>query len=102
MRFRHASALALTGWYLLQPPVFMYKQPYTLTKSFAVEDAPLSKWNSQAFESAADCKREMARLQLLDPGPCSKNDSLGALGYALCRSDYLMVCIASDDPRLKG
>ena len=100
MKPRHAAALALVGWYLMLPPINSWPGTPWIDRN-----APLSKWTMQAaFNSAHDCETargkhetdfafavnsEMAKRHETDPNPSSQIDD-GAL------------CIASDDPRLKG
>jgi hypothetical protein len=84
MRFGHAAALALVGWYLMIAP---------LTKDGTARNnsAPLSSWRvTLSFDTATACQNSIvefwARLS---------RDKQQAF------SDSTR-CIASDDPRLKG
>jgi hypothetical protein len=53
MKLRHAAALALVGWYLLEPPFI--KLPNG--KYDAQIDAPLGKWfHFASFDEASDCE----------------------------------------------
>ncbi len=89
MRLCHAGALALVGWYLLQPPL---SSPGKLDTS-----APLSKWNqSKAYDSAAKCEDErLAVLNSYIAHPKAKDADW------FTRLSYSSRCVASDDPRLE-
>jgi hypothetical protein len=92
MKSRHA--IALVGWYLMVPPTFPSKfHPVNLW-------APLSEWRlgdvAYVFDSAAECKKQEAVAEkeahaIADPK-----------GQALACPRCWMMCVASDDPRLKG
>lgn len=60
MKLCHASALALVGWYLMTPPVYIPKDTATSPyKAFTTEKAPLPLWtNDGSFDSASECQRE--------------------------------------------
>src|SRR5215467_8971418 len=77
MRVRHATALALVGWYLLVPP----RSPSWFSrKSVPRRNAPLSEWRIlKSFDEARSCERERA----FDDDPDER-------------------CIAAEDPRLRG
>jgi hypothetical protein len=89
MNRRHAAALALVGWYLMMPP------------ESGDKGAPLSKWEIvNSFDDAENCQVDrhdfstdgMKRLN------APKNKADLKLGLRFIES----VCIATDDPRLKG
>lgn len=76
MRFRHAAALALVGWYLMVP------HPYFI-------GIPIANWQRRAvFDTKAQCQTE--RLKLIQHPP--KN-----LSYPSWNQPQ---CVSSDDPRL--
>jgi hypothetical protein len=80
---RHLPALALLGWYLLQPP---------MTGSNAQIDAPLSKWDHLAsFDRAESCQEQAEHV--FDKSKHAADQRLHGVG------PYVR-CIASDDPRL--
>ena len=86
MKLRHATALALVGWYLMVPPMNSWPGLPWIDR-----DAPLSRWTTSAmFDSAKDC--EIAR---------EKHEHAYALAVKSTIDDGA-VCIASDDPRFKG
>jgi hypothetical protein len=93
MKARHAAALALVGWYLIQPPGM---------------DAtvPLNQWPiHHRFDSIAECE---ARIHKLDDAVRSSayQARLGSLGLSpeLEHGSFAVrnsKCISTDDPRLK-
>jgi hypothetical protein len=118
MTFRHAAALALVGWYLIEPiPDRDGKLLY---------EAPLTYWEQEgSFDTAAECQRErewwtrelerieqkerkkseaqkereeteMDAMSKSQPGTARKSRGLGLKAADAAK------CIASDDPRLKG
>ena|SRR5260370_41900452 len=94
----HVAALALVGWYLLNPPVYINTYSGNVTKGFTNINAPLSQWTSSAFGTAAACEAELASRQAIDQqGTAQAKDSVSV---ALHKSISLMQCVASDDPRL--
>jgi len=90
MKPRHAAALALVGWYLLEPPfVRLPNGQYD-----ALIHAPLSKWYHVAsLDSARDC--EIARQLRIRAAEDPAADQIVAAIGQYCE------CIATDDPRLK-
>jgi hypothetical protein len=101
MNLRHAAALALVGWYLMQPPSDnSHGRPDS--------DAPLPQWQeSGSFDSAAKCNKERFDTintyeKLLAEAQKSKSSGRdidtaqnGLLAFLKAQ------CIATDDPRLK-
>jgi len=86
MRFRHAAALALAGWFLMVP----------------IPDIGglIAKWDHYAaFESEAAC--EAQRLKVIDSNQADF-ELMGFSDQEVKRALSRSVCIASDDPRLKG
>jgi hypothetical protein len=85
MKLRHATGLALVGWYLLLPQPRMYANTNRVQKLW-----PLSDWvPAGSFDTAAQCKAEIDsewRASIKNGTPD------GSLLYA--------VCVARDDPRL--
>jgi len=113
MKFHHAAALALVGWYLMVPPLF---------KHGVNVNAPVSEWDHrQAFDTADAC--EKARVGLYHCGAVLNGAERGTVMQA-CGFDshprpikdkkadaivgqivmqfYEAACIATDDPGLKG
>lgn len=101
MNLRLAAALAIVGWYLMQPPTDSRGRPDS--------EAPLSQWKeSGAFDSAADCSKErLDTIKVYEKTLAearqskSSKDSVdmiqnGSLAF------WNAQCVASDDPRLKG
>lgn len=105
MRFRHAAALALVGWYLIMPPTV---GPYLrLDKS-----APVSQWKIvEHFDTATACEgylqemkegtgasyHEYSVAQKFQVEGLKKVHDMGIPTFALKAAR----CIFSDDPHLK-
>jgi hypothetical protein len=82
----HAAALALVGWYLFVPPT---TRTWWIGAERYDDAAPLSSWTiERSFDKAEGC--EAARLTTQQQA-----------GDEAIRMDHA-VCVASDDPRLKG
>jgi hypothetical protein len=80
MKLRHAAALALTGWYLMVPPL--------IDSSGIANQEPLSKWTILGtFDSGEDCEsgriEEMTRRESQDESQ-TKDQSLLAIEKARC------------------
>ena len=106
MKFRHAAALALVGWYLMMPPTPLLNKPSHLGPSplypngtdlpYTVgppdPDAPISQWKSVgSFDLVAECKAAQdGYLKQFSKQPAMVESLLDAQ------------CIASDDPRLNS
>ena len=85
MNSRHAAALALVGWYLILPPLEVHQLD---------EKAPISLWDKVGtYDTETACKEQAALLRLRH---AKVTDPLLKKHFALG------LCIASDDPRLKG
>jgi hypothetical protein len=97
MNFRHAAALALTGWYFLVPPIRVLgprNDPNTPIEFDA--KAPLSEWKIiQGFDSIKDCYDYPEHLEKLLPDP-KHGAQISHLWFEKGE------CIATDDPRLKS
>lgn len=80
MRFRHAAALALVGWYLV------------LTNGDAKVRVFPETWSTiqHSFDTAKECEDARAKA-VIPPQP--------TLPGVPTKSFF---CVASDDPRLKG
>lgn len=90
MILRHASALALVGWYLIAPPL-INNDPAQL-----VADAPISAWQVlSSYDTAASCEKDRASLVSSSP---KYQDQL--LRKASDTRSQMMICIATNDPRL--
>jgi hypothetical protein len=82
MKSRHATALALVGWYLMIPPV-RGGQPDT--------QAPISAWTVfRRFDSAAACQEWKLKLE-------TRARRAGKYGPR-----PVFMCVATEDPRLKA
>jgi hypothetical protein len=92
MMARYASALALVGWYLMMPPVYV--------PEWRVDPhAPLPQWTIEAsFETVQDC--ELRRRVRRAPSAALWDYDPRKL-MVLKVQDFLQLCIVSDDPRLK-
>jgi hypothetical protein len=86
MNLRHAAALALVGWYLMQPPTHRGADG----KSVFEDALPLTTWKQiAAYDTAKECQAQIEHMETL---PAKMSEVEGA---------EFMRCIASDDPRLK-
>ena len=96
MRFRHAAALALVAWYLLCPPMrFDHPEnPFDLPRIFL--NATLAEWDIQgSYDSAQECESGKVEFQ-------AQGRSWTIPDLAAAQRLNMAVCIATDDPRLKG
>jgi hypothetical protein len=91
---RHAAALALVGWYLMCPPV-----RGTFPRLRIDTSAPLSQWDmAGSYDTAVACAAGHDRA-VADLGSADEPDN----NWRITRESFrLGLCIASDDPRLKG
>jgi len=61
MKFRHAAALALVGWYLMVPPQNAHWQEKR--QPLYNSNAPLSEWDiDESFDTAAECQAALKKL----------------------------------------
>jgi hypothetical protein len=97
MNLRHIAALALVGWYLLQPIAF--DRDGTLRD---VHRVPMSQWDRFSFDTKEDCEdaatrfhAEAERWKKSPPVPAADNMP------AIIRWSN-SVRIPSDNPRLKS
>ena len=92
---RHVVALALVGWYLMIPPLNDDNKPMT--------NLPLSSWwQHQAFDSAQECEDSKLPYITKYGGNLKKESKVAAYWNGMIASVAQGLCIASDDPRLKG
>lgn len=93
MTLRDAAALALVGWYLMLPPIQNDSWPNT--------DAPLSQWSiGGSFDTAKECQDE--KVDNAERTEKTISAPPATLSLAAARQALVAVCIATDDPRLKG
>jgi len=87
MKFRHAAALALVGWYLLMPPT---------SRDFPMGnvDAPLTQWHKRptTYRDKDECEHVIDRHRRLTN---AKNKQVAVRYYKQAQ------CVSADDPRLK-
>jgi hypothetical protein len=83
MSSRHAAALALVTWYLLGPPLVRGQDG----KLHIQKNVPLSHWEIMQF---ADTEQTCQTLRGIQVGPVLSDQQAAS------------ICIATDDPRLKG
>jgi hypothetical protein len=102
MKVRHATALALAGWYLMMPPANQL-------------GAPLSQWKTlESFDSASQCRdwlmdfqRRATSDQKQIAGKVAGRMLTDAETIDLAFADSWKAgmdeaqCVATDDPRLK-
>ncbi len=100
MKFRHAAALALVGWYLLMPPIVMEGEKAKVDGS-----VPLSQWHHvRVYETQSACEEENAKLRAIAE---SHKNWIGPSGSVAAANDrYVLLtnqrCIATNDQRLKS
>ncbi len=88
MRYRHAAALALIGWYLLLPPA---GRDYPMGNA----DLPLSQWLKRptTYRDKDECEHVLDRQRRLAN---SKNRQVAVNYYKQAQ------CVSANDPRLKA
>ncbi len=92
MNPRHAAALILLGWYLVEPPPFQNAWwsrywPWSIPHQWNV-DAPLSLWTTRdKFATLKECQDELAATNK-------------ANAEYIASSIQAWQCVAGDDPRL--
>jgi hypothetical protein len=112
MKARHATALALVGWYLMVPP--SQSPPAALATNIDAINAykrmpqrlPISRWNIvESFDSADDCRAYALAASKEKEFVYPKSaKAIDLKAVAADYSHYAGVwgkCIATDDPRLK-
>jgi hypothetical protein len=110
---RHAAALAFLGWYLMFPPVDYRNSTVLSTTSFKYWE------NYRSFDSAIECNdfrdANISRIAAITSEPIDEQEerhddqvlkwgvgtSKKNRGIGLKRA-RASLCIATDDPRLKG
>jgi hypothetical protein len=91
MNIRHASALALIGWYLIMPPIGVVDGRKQIDT-----EVPLWKWQHppQVFSSSAECEQaKAARIK-----EWSRFKGVAAFKQ---RAEAAQ-CVSQDDSRLKS
>jgi len=101
MNLRHAAALALVAWYLMVPPQVYYEP----SSSRVLIPPPFDRtWRVKAtFNSANDC--EVAREKHETDFALAVKSAIPKRHEAdpkLSSPDDGALCMATDDPRLKG
>jgi hypothetical protein len=103
MKPRHAAALALVGWYLMEPPFGDDLRPKI--------SAPLHEWNGQwddeadreraPFLTLPECEARKAadKQEFLDDA--KKYPELRDMWVQISRDETYAQCVKSDDPRLE-
>ena len=94
MKFRHAVALALVGWYLMTPPrISNWPLSYDT-------DAPISRWMTLgSFDTAEQCdarKTSMEYLLVQKDHPEKGEGQQSVEAFMISAK-----CVSTDDPRLK-
>jgi hypothetical protein len=93
VNLRHATALALVGWYLMLPPG---RRGEKVAPDFS---APLSEWSIYAsFDSARDCEKAKTDFQVQMQQGRATHDAVADFPKLLAAS---IACVSTDDPRLK-
>ena len=98
MTIRHASALALVGWYLMTPPALPDTDQNHGAPVYTDINAPISRWETiESFDEALACQNSLR--QHLERIRTVRN--CDTIGGPVCRGFKTAKCIATDDPRLK-
>jgi len=98
VKLPHAAALALTGWYLMTPPVTQ-----TLAGLMRYDKAPLQDWQIQGtFDGKIECDRALTDY-VSDPNNNAfyRAETDAVRRKYLAQEKIVAECIATDDPRLK-
>jgi hypothetical protein len=109
MNSRHAAALALVGWFLMQPPrggpsgdQFYPDDPFS--KSAGIGTDRLTGWRKfgkTEYASKEKCDAERQRWKSMFPDPGNIPPERVTVRI-MVRGMAALQCIASDDPRLKS
>jgi hypothetical protein len=103
MKLHHAAALALTGWYLMLPPLH-FVGPASDPYSLAIVDsaAPLSRWLAMmTFKTLQECDDFSAHLaRNLRQSVNTERDKKDVETLIEIWLDKYQ-CVATEDPRLK-
>ena len=106
MKFRHAAALALVGWYLMVPP---WESCNGAFSGGPCNPSPLVKWRIvESYDSLSKCEEvkagwiEKGKMYLAESEVRnrSRTSRMGIDAVDATR-DMSAMCVASDDPRLK-
>jgi len=106
MNTRHATALALVGWYLITPPIESCLGAFS---GHSCDQTPLSKWQIRGtYDSRADCEKskavwiEKGRMYLGESDARNRAPGSRVGPYEAYDMAYIeTTCVATDDPRLK-
>ena len=96
MKYRHAAALVLVGWYLLMPPLI--NAPYKVDT-----EAPLTSWKVyQTFNTAEECRKSLLSMQAkYQHSATAPTGSIKRGTRAFALQVEFAQCVASDSPVLK-
>jgi hypothetical protein len=106
MNLRHATALALVGWYLMVPPSI---GPHPRGGE-VLRGAPLREWEQEAaFDTAKECRDAQDRdlADMAEAATKAKHQVPPPTQQRLHEIDNMWIqtslgrCVATDDPRLK-
>jgi hypothetical protein len=108
MKFRHAAALALVGWYLMLPPQRCEdktRSDLDTCDQVSNLEAPLSAWfrTWPSYPTAQDCEKalEMDRRTTVLNGPDRAIDERERVAARCVSSDVLKGSRSTRDPKLK-
>ena len=90
MKFRHAAAFALVGWYLIAPPMGSVESIRNPATGFydAYSTRPFGAWDIEgSYDTAAACRAAIDQANRRVRQDCTECSAVA-------------VCIAADDPRL--
>jgi hypothetical protein len=98
----------MVGWYLMMPPQHM---PADLAEAshpprlshLIDRDAPVPKWEIvQSYDSAAECERGRSGWLKFAKADKKNRGRTDYIGRGTDEAYMAALCIATDDPRLKG
>ena len=92
VKLRHAAVMALMGWCLLAPPVGSLRSTRNPSTGFydAYSTLPFGAWEiAESYETAAECRAALDKANQLAKQSCPD-------------CSVIEVCIATNDPRLRG
>jgi hypothetical protein len=91
MKPRHVAALALVGCYLIGPPI---------AKLTVEPGTPLSAWRIlHTYDSVAACKKALPTYRKYMQSRTWPSQTATDAAHQVASA---LMCIATDDPRLKG
>src|SRR5258708_33138358 len=106
MKPRHAAALAVVGWYLMEPPMLGGNPPIYEPPRPDLS-APLERWIvDDTFDTASQCRAALASVREVPENLDVRRLTAEQFAQIQASKKGLWAssdqCVASDDPRLTG